>query len=100
MEAVLGWAKEVSQGLDELTDEQRKEILQMVVEQVVIDRNNNVDITLAIPVDDDFPEPNSPEPDSPETDSVALASKEPSCERRNSNGKLRFSWAVDLGTSK
>ena len=78
MEAVLGWAKEVSQGLDELTDEQRKEILQMVVEQVVIDRNDNVDITLAIPVDDDFPEPNSPEPDSPETDSVALASKEPS----------------------
>ena len=78
MEAVLGWAKEVSQGLDELTDEQRKEILQMVVEQVVIDRNNNVDITLAIPDDDDFPEPNSPEPDSPETDSVALASKEPS----------------------
>ena len=78
MEAVLGWAKEVGQGLDELTDEQRKEILQMVVEQVVIDRNNNVDITLAIPVDDDFPEPNSPEPDSPEPDSVAIASKESS----------------------
>ena len=78
MEAVLGWAKEVGQGLDELTDEQRKEILQMVVEQVVIDRNNNVDITPAIPVDDDFLEPNSPEPDFPETDSVALASKEPS----------------------
>ena len=85
MEAVLGWAKEVGQGLDELTDEQRKEILQMVVEQVVIDRNNNVDITLAIPVDDDFLEPNSPEPDFPETDSVALASKEPSSLLRRSS---------------
>ena len=95
MEAVLGWAKEVGQGLDELTDEQRKEILQMVVERVVIDRNNNVDITLAIPVDDDFPEPNSPE-----TGSVAIASKEPSFDGHNSNGKLRYSWAVGLSLSK
>ena len=78
MEAVLGWAKEVGQGLDELTPEQRKEVLQMVVEQVVIDRDNNVDITLAIPIDDNYPEPNSNEPDSPETDSVAVASKESS----------------------
>ena len=78
MEAVLSWAREIGQGLDELTPEQRKEILQMVVEQVVIDRDNNVDITLAIPIDDDFPEPDSPEPDSPETGSVAIASKESS----------------------
>ena len=70
--------EEVGQGLDELNDEQRKEILQMVVEQVVIDRDNNVDITLAIPIDDDSYEPDSPEPDSPETDSVAIASKESS----------------------
>ena len=64
MEAVLAWAREVGKGLDDLTDEQRREILQMVVEEVVIDRDNNVDITLAIPVDDDHPEP----------DSVAIAS--------------------------
>ena len=57
MEAVLAWAREVGKGLDELTDEQRKELLQMVVEQVVIDRNNNVDITLAIPIDGDSSEP-------------------------------------------
>ena len=78
METVLTWARELGQGLDELTPEQRKEILQMVVEQVVIDRDNNVDITLAIPIDDNYPEPDSNEPDSPETDSVAVASKEPS----------------------
>ena len=74
METVLTWARNVGQGIDELTDEQRKELLQMVVEQVVIDRDNNVDITLAIPIDDDSSDPRSPEPDSPEPDYVAVAS--------------------------
>ena len=31
--------------------EQRKEILQMVVEEVIVDRNDNVDITLSIPIE-------------------------------------------------
>ena len=81
MEAVLSWAREVGQGLDELTSEQRQQILQMVVEQVVIDRNNNVDITLAIPIgdDDNSSEPGSLEPEPPETDSVAIGSQESSC---------------------
>ena len=76
METILAWARNVGQGLDELTDEQRKELLQMVVEQVVIDRDNNVDITLAIPIDDESPDsdPESPEPASPEPESVAVAS--------------------------
>ena len=74
MEAVLTWATEIGQGIDELSDEQRKEILQMVVEQVVIDRDNNVDITLAIPIDDDPPDPDAPDPQSPQPDSVAIAS--------------------------
>ena len=81
METILAWARNVGQGLDELTDAQRKEILQMVLGQVVIDKDNNVDITLAIPIDDESPdpEPETPEPGSPETESVAIASKEPSC---------------------
>ena len=74
METILTWARNVGQGIDELTDEQRKEILQMVVEQVVIDRDNNVDITLAIPIDDDSSDPESPQPES-----VAIASREPLC---------------------
>ncbi len=80
MEAVLSWAKEVGQGLDELTPEQCQEILQMVVEQVVIDRENNVDITLAIPIggDDNSSEPGPPQPESPETNSVAIGSRESS----------------------
>ena len=47
--AALAWAGEIGQGLDELTPEQRKETLQMVVEEVVIDRDNNVDISLDTP---------------------------------------------------
>ena len=78
METILTWARNVGQGIDELTDEQRKEILQMVLEKVVIDRDNNVDITLAIPIDDESPDPESPEPTPLDTESVAVTSKEPS----------------------
>ena len=76
METVLAWARNVGEGIDELTDEQRREILQMVVEQVVIDRDNNVDITLAIPIDDDSSDADSPSPESPQSESVAVASQE------------------------
>ena len=74
LEAVLAWAKEVGKGLDDLTYKQRREILLMVVEQVVIDRDNNVDITLAIPIDDDPLGTDAPEPESPTDDSVSVAS--------------------------
>ena len=52
-EAVLAGARGVGESLDELSPEQRKEILQMVVDEVMVDRDNNLDITLAIPIDDD-----------------------------------------------
>ena len=100
METVLTWASDLGQGLDELTPEQRKEVLQMVVEQVVIDRDNNVDITLAIPIDDHYPEPNSNEPDSPETDSAAITSRESSWAGHNRHEELQYSWAVDLDTTR
>ena len=51
MEVVLAWAREVGQGLGELTHEQRKEFLQMVVEEVIVHRNDKVVITLAIPIE-------------------------------------------------
>ena len=50
MEAVLAWAREVGEGLQELTPDERRELLQMVVEDVMVDGGNNLDITLAIPV--------------------------------------------------
>ena len=63
METILDWAKKVGKGLDELTSEERQDYLQMIVEQVVIDRDNNVDITLTIPIDDNTPESEGPEPE-------------------------------------
>ena len=78
MEEVLAWAREFGQGLDELTPEERHDYLQMLVEQVIIDRDNNVNITLAIPIDDDSPEPGSTDPESPEPECVSIGSQEPS----------------------
>ena len=77
MEEVLAWARKFGQGLDELTPEERHDYLQMLVEQVIIDRDNNVDITLAIPIDDDSSDPDSPEPDSPQPECVSIGSQEP-----------------------
>ena len=78
MEEVLAWAREFGQGLDELTPEERHDYLQMIVEQVIIDRDNNVDITLAIPIDDDSSDPDSPDPESPQPECVSIGSQEPS----------------------
>ena len=78
MEEVLAWARKFGQGLDELTPEERHDYLQMLVEQVVIDRDNNVDITLAIPIDDDSSDPDSPDPESPQPECVSIGSQEPS----------------------
>ncbi len=78
MEEVLAWAREFGQGLDELTPEERHDYLQMLVEQVIIDRDNNVDITLAIPIDDDSSDPDSPHPESPQPECVSIGSQESS----------------------
>ena len=76
MEEVLAWAREFGQGLDELTPEERHDYLQMLVEQVIIDRDNNVNITLAIPIDDDSSDPDSPDPESPQPECVSIGSQE------------------------
>ena len=39
MEEVLTWVREFGQGLDELTPEERHDYLQMIVEQIIIDRD-------------------------------------------------------------
>ena len=78
MEEVLTWAREFGQGLDEVTPEERHDYLQMIVEEVVIDRDNNVDITLALPIDDDSSDPDSPDPESPQPECVSIGSQEPS----------------------
>ena len=79
MEEVLTWAREFGQGLDEVTPEERHDYLQMIVEEVIIDRDNNVDITLALPIDDDSSDPDSPDPESPQPECVSIGSQEPLC---------------------
>ena len=93
MEAVLAWAREVGQGLDDLTPEQRKEILQMILEEVIVHRDNNVDITLAIPFES---EPATEDCASVQT-LANVQTLEPSFDGLNRRGNLRYAWAVDLG---
>ena len=78
MEEVLTWAREFGQGLDEVTPEERHDYPQMIVEEVIIDRDNNVDITLALPIDDDSSDPDSPDPESPDPECVSIGSQESS----------------------
>ena len=93
-ETVFAWARKVSQGLGESTPEQRKEFLQMVVEDVVIDVNNNVDVTLAIPVE------SKPTTEVFVQTFESVQTQEPSFDGLNRHGKLKYSWAVDLGPFK
>jgi len=53
-DTVAQWAREVGEGLDDTTPEQRREILQLVLDRATLDRDNVIRITLAIP---------SPEPE-------------------------------------
>ena len=62
----------------------------MVVEEVIVDRNDNVDITLAIPIDSK----------ATTEDSVSVQTLEPSLFGINKHGRLRYSWAVGLGPFK
>ena len=63
MEYVIEWAQRVGDNLDDLPPQERREMLQLLLERVMIDRNNKVIMTLSIPTDD----------------LVAIASPEPRC---------------------
>ena len=39
-------------GLDNLSSEERRDILHLIVDQITVDRDNNVSITLGIPTED------------------------------------------------
>ena len=52
MESVLAWAEKIGEGLDEISPKHRREVLQLALDEVTIDRNNKVRIPLAIPVED------------------------------------------------
>ena len=52
MENLVQWAGKFGEGLDELPDDKRRDVLRLLVDQVVIDGDNNVSITLGIPTED------------------------------------------------
>ena len=49
---VTAWAEKANRGLSTLSEEQRKEVLALVLEEVVVRTDNRVVITLAIPFDE------------------------------------------------
>ncbi len=52
LENLVQWAERFGQGLDELPDEKRRDVLRLLVDQIVIDRGNNIKITLGIASED------------------------------------------------
>ena len=77
MEEVLAWARKFGQGLEELTPQERHDYLQMLVEQVTIDKDNQVHIAMAFPIDDDSPDPDSPDPEPLQPESMSIGSAKP-----------------------
>ena len=61
LEYVVEWAGKVGDRLDDLPEQERREMLQLLLDGVVIDSENNVNLTLAIPTED-LVVPESPEP--------------------------------------
>ena len=55
MSNVADWAVKVGDGLDGLPPEERREVLRLIVDQIAIDRDNNVTITLGIPTQEFVP---------------------------------------------
>ncbi len=52
MEHVVEWARRAGDRLDGLSDEGRREVLQLLLDGVTVDRGNSVNLTLAIPTED------------------------------------------------
>ena len=67
LEQVVEWARRVGDGLDALSDEERREVLDLLLEEATIDGENRVTLTLAIPADEEFVLIAKPEPTTPST---------------------------------
>ena len=52
-ESVQAWAETVAQGLDTLSAEEQRAVLRDVVDDITVDRDNNLVITVAIPLEQD-----------------------------------------------
>ena len=73
MENLVEWAGKFGEGLDDLSSEERRNVLLLLVDQVLIDGDNNVNITLGIPTEDLVSiasPPSSPRPSSAASGSI------------------------------
>ena len=52
-ESVQAWAETVAQGLDTVSAEEQRGVLREVVDEITVDRDNNLVITIAIPMEQD-----------------------------------------------
>ena len=52
MENIVGWTGRVGNGLDKLSSEERRDVLRLIVDEIVIDSDSRVNITLGIPAED------------------------------------------------
>ncbi|MYH68539.1 MAG: recombinase family protein, partial [Dehalococcoidia bacterium] len=62
LEQVVQWARSVGTGLDRLAGEERRELLDLLLEDATIDGENRVTLTLAIPTDGELVPIAEPEP--------------------------------------
>ena len=51
VESILAWIGEVGEGLDDLTDVQKRDLLRLLLNETLIDGSNKLHISLAIPVE-------------------------------------------------
>ncbi len=51
-ERVVEWAERIGDGLDDLSQEERREVLRLLLDGATIDKHNRVNLTLAIPTED------------------------------------------------
>ena len=52
MENIVTWAEMMGDSLDDLSEGGRRKMLELLLDGVTIDRDNNVEITLAVPTED------------------------------------------------
>ena len=67
LEGVVEWARGVGAGLDGLKDEERRELLDLLLDDATIDGENRVTLTLAVPAEGELVSIAEPEPTTPST---------------------------------
>jgi hypothetical protein len=52
LQNMAAWSERIGDRLDDLPDEERRELLQSLLDGVTINRDNNLNLTLAVPTEE------------------------------------------------